>query len=169
MVKLLWRRQRWHLFFTDMRSSRSSRYWFGEVIFDYHSVQTFKNRPDNRASIHALNALRCAATLKDTFFIRGVLFFILLHFCCLIFSGRGPNYFDWSLNFWLYSNIFLDEIKWCSKMILLFTHACLPHVSQNTRSIPCPKVDLWWDAAEFIIAVTAEETLCESVKARGII
>lgn len=111
MVKLLWRRQRWHLLFTDMRSSRSSRYWFGEVIFDYHSVQTFKNRPDNTACIHALNALRCAATLKDTFFIRGVLFFILIQFCYLIFSGRGPNYFDWSLNFWIYLNMFLDVIK----------------------------------------------------------
>lgn len=61
-------------------------------------------------------------------------------------------------------------------MILLFTHVCLPHVGhlnmlfhQNTRSIPCPKVDLWWDAAELIIAATAEETLCESVKAEGII
>lgn len=61
-------------------------------------------------------------------------------------------------------------------MILLFTHAWLPHVGllnmlfpQNTRSIPCPKEDLWWDAAELIIAVTEEETLCESVKAEGII
>lgn len=61
-------------------------------------------------------------------------------------------------------------------MILLFTHACLPHVGQlnmlfhqNTRSIPCPKVDLRWDTAELIISTTAEETLCESVKAEGII
>lgn len=61
-------------------------------------------------------------------------------------------------------------------MTLLLTHACLPHVDQlnmlfhqNIRSIPCPKVDLWWDAAELIIAITAEETLCESVKAEGII
>lgn len=61
-------------------------------------------------------------------------------------------------------------------MTLLFTHACLSHIGQlhmvfhrNTSSIPSPKVDLWWDAAEFIIAVTAEETLYDSVKAAEII